>query len=51
MPGCAAVLYVWNVTDGMLAKGKKKFAIGSSRMQMHPLFDGQINGIAMRVNF
>lgn len=51
MIGCGVALYVWNVLDGMLAKGKKHVVIGSSQMRMMPYFDGGSTGIAMAIDF
>lgn len=48
----AAILYVWNVIDGIAAKGKKNgWALGEVRMRMAPYASPQSGGFAMAINF
>ena len=47
----AAVVYVWNVIDGIAAKGKKHVMIGDANLRIAPYatFDG--GGLALNINF
>ena len=47
----AAIVYVWNVIDGIAAKGKKHVMIGDANMNITPYatFDG--GGLALNINF
>ena len=48
----AAVLYVWNVIDGIAAKGKKKgIALGNAQLRMAPYATPQNGGIALAICF
>lgn len=48
----AAVLYVWNVIDGIAAKGKKKgIVIGDAQLRIAPYASPQSGGIALAVRF
>ena len=48
----AAVLYVWNVIDGIAAKGKKKgIALGDAQLSMAPYASPQSGGIALALRF
>ena len=48
----AAVLYVWNVIDGIAAKGKKKgIALGDAQLRMAPYASPQSGGIALALRF
>ncbi|MCD8183880.1 MAG: hypothetical protein LUE99_13230 [Bacteroides sp.] len=48
----AAVLYVWNVIDGIAAKGKKKgILVGDAQLRMDPYASPQSGGIALSLRF
>lgn len=48
----AAVLYVWNVIDGIAAKGKKRTVmLGDARLRISPYATPQCGGFALSVNF
>lgn len=48
----AAVLYVWNVIDGIAAKGKKKgIALRDAQLRMAPYASPQSGGIALALRF
>lgn len=48
----AAALYVWNVIDGIVAKGKKRGVIlGDSQLKFAPYVAPQNSGIAFAINF
>lgn len=53
--GCiagAAVLYVWNVIDGIAAKGKKRgIVLGDAQLRMAPYVAPQVGGVAISINF
>lgn len=47
----AAVVYIWNVIDGIAAKGDKHVILGDSRINMSPYIDSQSSGIALNIIF
>lgn len=48
----AAVLYVWNVIDGIAAKGKKRAVmLGDARLRISPYATPQCGGFALSLNF
>lgn len=47
----AAALYVWNVIDGIVAKGKKHVMVGTAQLHMAPYATYDGGGLAMRFNF
>jgi hypothetical protein len=51
----AAALYVWNVIDGCVAKGKKRVVIlGDNTLKITPLitpYNGGVSGISLALNF
>ena len=48
----AAVLYVWNVIDGIAAKGKKRaIMMGDARLRISPYATPQCGGLALSLNF
>ena len=48
----AAALYVWNVIDGIVAKGKKRsFMIGDAQLRFAPYVAPRNSGIAFAFNF
>ena len=51
LPGGAAALYVWNIIDGIVAKGKKQIVIGDARLGFAPFATDQAGGIALNLKF
>ena len=53
--GCiagAAVFYIWNVIDGIAARGKRKpFMLGEAQMKVSPYVTTQSGGFALSFNF
>lgn len=53
--GCiagAAVFYIWNVIDGIAARGKRKpFMLGETQMEVSPYVTTQSGGFALSFNF
>ena len=49
--GCVAAVYVWNVIDGMVAKGKTQIPLGTAELRLTPYADYESGGVAARVNF
>lgn len=47
----AAAVYVWNIIDGAVAKGKTHVMIGEARMQFSPYVSPQSGGIMLTLNF
>ena len=48
----ATALYVWNVIDGMVAKGKKRsHTMGDTQLRFSPYFTPQNSGVAFALNF
>lgn len=48
----AAVLYVWNVIDGIAAKGKKRTVmLGDAQLRISPYATPQCGGFALSLNF
>lgn len=48
----AAVLYVWNVIDGIAAKGKKRaLMLGDTQLRISPYATPQCGGFALAFNF
>lgn len=47
----AAVLYVWNIIDGAVAKGKKHIVIGDAQLRFAPYVTPETGGLALSVNF
>ncbi len=48
----AAALYVWNVIDGIVAKGKRRgFMVGDAHLKFAPYVASQNSGIAFALNF
>lgn len=47
----AAAMYVWNVIDGIVAKGKKQVFVGEAEMKFAPYASAESIGLAMRINF
>lgn len=48
----AAVLYIWNVIDGIAAKGKKRTVmLGDSQLRISPYATPQCGGFALSFNF
>lgn len=49
--GGAAALYVWNIIDGIVAKGKTQVFIGDTRLGIAPFATGQTGGLALNLKF
>ncbi len=47
----AAAIYVWNVIDGIVGKGKKHIEIGDSNMAFMPYSDFESAGVLLSVTF
>ena len=47
----AAAVYVWNVIDGAVAKGKKHIMIGENQLNITPYFTPEVGGFYLSVNF
>lgn len=47
----AAALYVWNVVDGLVAKGKPRVEVGQASWAMLPYADGNSAGMSLAFNF
>lgn len=49
--GGAVAIYVWNVIDGIVAKGKKHIVIGENQLHFTPYTTMQSAGLMMSFNF
>lgn len=49
--GCVAAVYIWNVIDGMVAKGKTQISLGRAQLHLSPYTDYESGGVAAVVNF
>lgn len=48
----AAAIYVWNIIDGIAAKGKRRhFAVGDTRLRMSPYVTDNSGGLSVCLNF
>ena len=47
----AAAIYLWNVIDGVVAKGKRHVEIGSAQMSFSPYASPESAGIGLCINF
>ena len=48
----AAAIYLWNVIDGIAARGKRKaFMLGDAQMRVSPYVAPQSGGFALSLNF
>ncbi len=47
----AAAIYIWNVVDGIVAKGKSRVTIGDVAMNVSPYASTQSAGVALCFNF
>lgn len=47
----AAAVYIWNVVDGIVAKGNKHIVVGKSALAMTPYVDANSTGIALNLTF
>lgn len=48
----AAAIYLWNVIDGIAAKGKKRgITLGDAQLRMAPYVTPQVGGVALSLNF
>ena len=51
MIGGVVAFYVYNVIDGMVAKGKKQVLIGETRLQLSPFISPDANGVYLSLKF
>lgn len=49
--GCVAAVYIWNVIDGMIAKGKTQIPLGTAELRLSPYADYESGGVAAKLNF
>ena len=47
----AAAIYVWNVIDGVVAKGNKHIVVGNAALAMTPYVDPYSAGLAFNITF
>lgn len=47
----AAAIYVWNIIDGAVAKGRKHVLIGDARLQFAPYATSETSGLALSLTF
>lgn len=47
----AAAIYVWNVIDGIVAKGNKHIVVGNAALAMAPYADSHSTGLAFNFTF
>lgn len=47
----AMVIYIWNIIDGVVAKGDKHLVLGDASINMSPYIDVQTAGLAVNINF
>ena len=47
----AAAVYVWNVIDGIVAKGKKHIVIGGTQLSIVPYLSPYNSGLTLSLNF
>lgn len=47
----AAAVYVWNIVDGIVAKGRKHVLIGDARLQFAPYATPDASGLALSLTF
>ncbi len=47
----AAAVYIWNVVDGIVAKGKKHVVVGNAALTMAPYADMNSAGLAINITF
>lgn len=47
----AAALYIWNIIDGVVAKGKTQVMIGQAQLKFSPFATDQIGGLALNLKF
>lgn len=47
----AAAIYVWNIIDGAVAKGRKHVLIGDARLQFAPYATPETSGLALSLTF
>lgn len=47
----AVALYVWNVLDGVFAKGKTRIAVGEAQLRFAPYVTPEAGGLAMSIKF
>lgn len=47
----AAAVYIWNVVDGIIAKGNKHIVVGNAALAMTPYVDPYSAGLAFNITF
>lgn len=47
----AAAIYVWNVIDGVVAKGNKHIVVGNAALAMTPYVNPYSAGLAFNITF
>lgn len=47
----AAALYIWNIIDGAVAKGKKHIVVGDAQLMFAPYVTSETGGLALSVKF
>lgn len=47
----AAALYVWNILDGVFAKGKTRITVGEAQLRFAPYVTPETGGLALSVKF
>ena len=47
----AAALYVWNILDGVFAKGKTRITVGEAQLRFAPYITPETGGLALSVKF
>ncbi len=47
----AAAVYVWNVIDGIVAKGESHITLGNAALTFAPYADFESSGLAVNINF
>ncbi|MDR1544645.1 MAG: hypothetical protein LBS50_09640, partial [Prevotellaceae bacterium] len=47
----AVAVYVWNVIDGVVAKGKPHILVGENTLKITPYFTPEVGGFYLSVNF
>ena len=47
----AAALYIWNIIDGCVAKGKPHISVKYADLQIAPYISPDVNGLTLNINF
>lgn len=51
MIGATAAIYIWNVIDGIVSKGKKHVEVGKNNLTFTPYADNESAGLYMAISF